>query len=569
MKSITRVDAEELRGLSFREKFKKTFGRLTLYAGIAVLSLAVTVIASVVGLNLMYNSLYQQERIQGEIRIDIQALSKCYLWALSSPDEEIRAEQLQKAEEKFPDFESNLAELEAIYSGSQDFAKIRSDLSTVQSNGQTLGAMFTDGSSSDDIFFYFNDVLYPSIDVVVKDFKAVSNETTENGAVLYRLITIVVIAALVLTVCIVVVVLLYLGDLRNKLTAAVMDAAEELKDAAGRMANGELDIEIEFEAEDELGELAKNLGKTTESTAKVVRDISETLDRIADGDFTHGSEHPDFYRGDYIPIRDNLDEITKRLSEAMGNVSDATAQVSRGATDMREGASGLAEGATDQAAAIEELTASVQTVNEQTQHVAESANNGGKMILRVQDDMAIGTEKMGEVTQAMDNIMKASKEIEQIANTIEDISSETQLLSLNASIEAARAGESGRGFAVVAESISKLAASSSEAAQNTQELINGALSEIEKGNNVVRETQEAMTNAQNSVNDVVAIIQETGEIASQQAENMKEISGGIEQISNVIQDNTATAQESSAVSAELSEQSESLSALIGQFRLRG
>lgn len=568
MGKLFRVDEEMLRGLSFRDKFKKTFGRLVLYAGIAVVTLAITVIASIIGLNMMYNGLYQQERLQGEVRIDIQALSKAYLWALSSPDEGIRSEQLAKAEEKFADFETNLAAMEKIYKGSQDFGTIRQHLAAVQSNGQKLGSMFSDGSSSEDIFYYFNDTLYPSIDVVVKDFKAVSNETTEKGKTVFRIITIVVGIALILTLFIVGIVLLYLGDVRKKLTASVMDAADVLKDAAGRMAKGELDIEFHYDAKDEMGELARDLGRSTTSTARVIRDISETLDRIADGDFTQGSRHPEYYAGDYVSIRDNLDEITKRLSEAMGNVSNSASQVSRGAANMRQGASGLAEGATDQAAAIEELTASVQTVNEQTQRVAESANNGGEMILQVQKDMAAGTEKMSQVTEAMDNIMKASKEIEQIANTIEDISSETQLLSLNASIEAARAGESGRGFAVVAESISKLAASSSEAAQNTQELINGALEEIAKGNSVVHETQEAMTNAQKSVDDVVAIIQETGDIASRQAESMKEISGGIEQISNVIQDNTATAQESSAVSAELSEQSDSLTELISRFQIR-
>ncbi len=568
MGSLLRVNREALNKLSFQQKFKTTFQRLMLYAGIAVAALAVTVIASVIGLHTMYNSLYQQERIQGEIRIDLQALTKCYLWALSSPDEAIREEQLASAEEKFTDFDSNLTALSKIYTGSQNLGQIRTDLATVQANGQAMAAMFSDGSSSEDIFYYYNDTLYPSISVVVKELKAVSVETTESGAVVYRVLTIVVAISLIATLLLVAMILIYLGDLRKQLTAAVMDAAVELDEAAKRMADGHLDIEIAYAANDELGDLAKNLNRSTTATANVIHDISETLDRIADGDFTRGSDHPEFYRGDYEPIRNNLDEITRRLSEAMGEVSSSASQVSRSATNMREGANGLAEGATDQAAAIEELTASIQTVNEQTMQVAESANAGGEMILQVQSQMAVGAEKMNEVTTAMDNIMEASKEIEQIANTIEEISSETQLLSLNASIEAARAGESGRGFAVVAESISKLAASSSEAAQNTQELINGALAEINKGNNVVRETQEAMVSAQESVNSVVEIIQQTGEVANHQAASMKEISGGIEQISGVIQDNTATAQESSAVSMELSEQSESLADLIGQFRIQ-
>ncbi|MBE5871299.1 MAG: HAMP domain-containing protein [Lachnospiraceae bacterium] len=563
--ALMTVNAKELRNYPFRRKFDKTFQKLIVMAGVAVLALAITVISAILGLRTIYNKYYQQERIQGEIRIDIQALSKAYLWALSSPDETIRTEQLGKAADKYPDFESNLSEFEKIYSGKEDLSKIRNDLASLQAIGDKISGMFADGSTSEDIFYYFNDQVYPAIDIVATDFKAVSKETTDNVAKVYKTNLIIVSVALLITIFLVILILFYILDMKKKLSAAVAEPADELKAAAAKLAEGNLDIQIVYNAKDELGELAQDLERSTTETAQVIGDISDTLARIAGGDFTHGSENPQYYKGDYVPICEALTNITDSLSEALCNVNESASTVSVSAANMREGASALAEGATDQAAAIEELTASVQTVTEQTQHMADSAQAGGERIVQVQKDMTTGAEKMSLVTVAMENITRASNEIDQIAQAIEDISSQTQLLSLNASIEAARAGEAGRGFAVVAEEISKLSISSTEAAQNTRQLISDALNEIEKGNNVVKETQEAMTKAQESVNDVVTIIQETGEFAEQQAESMKEINGGIEAISNVIQDNTATAEQSSAVSNELSEQSEALTALIGQF----
>ena len=564
--ALMTVNAKELRNLSFRKKFDKTFKKLIVMAGIAVLALAVTVISAILGIRTIYNKYYQQERIQGEIRIDIQALSKAYLWALSSPDEAIRTEQLGKALDKYTDFDTNLSDFEKVYSGKEDLSKIRSDLASLQTIGGKMSDMFTDGSSSEDIFFYFNDQVYPAIDIVASDFKAVSKETTANVAKVYKTNLISVTVALIITILIVVVILIYLIDMKKKLSDAVVEPADELKTATAKLAEGDLDIHITYDAQDELGELAQDLERSTTETAQVIGDISDTLTRIAAGDFTHGSENPEYYKGDYAPICEALTHITDSLSDALCNVNESASTVSVSAANMRDGASALAEGATDQAAAIEELTASVQTVTEQTQHMADSAQAGGERILQVQKDMTVGAQKMNLVTEAMENITRASNEIDQIAQAIEDISSQTQLLSLNASIEAARAGEAGRGFAVVAEEISKLSISSTEAAHNTRQLISDALNEIEKGNGVVKETQEAMTKAQESVNDVVAIIQETGEFAEHQADSMKEINGGIEAISNVIQDNTATAEQSSAVSNELSEQSEALTALIGQFQ---
>ena len=96
--------------------------------------------------------------IQAEIRIDVQALSKAFLWALSSPDEGIRQEQLEKAMSKFADFDDNLDALSKVVDDTTAINAVSQDLKTVEANGKTLGSMFTDGSSSEDIFYYFNDV---------------------------------------------------------------------------------------------------------------------------------------------------------------------------------------------------------------------------------------------------------------------------------------------------------------------------------------------------------------------------------------------------------------------------
>ncbi|SFG60074.1 methyl-accepting chemotaxis protein [Lachnospiraceae bacterium C7] len=516
----------------------------------------------------MYDKYYVADNIQGEVRIDIQALSKAFLWAMASTDDSIREEQLGKVTEKFDEFESNLTKFSKVYSNSELLSKIRTDLDTVENNGKKLKELFDAGSSDKETFEYFNDVLYPSIDVVVGDFKKVSVEVSEESAKLNAMVTAVDIIFIIIAVIIIVLALGYIKIASRALTISIVTPVEEISKAAKKMSEGDLDIVVNYKSEDELGGLANDMARATTNMRDIVSDIGETLVRISGGDFTRGTDNAEIYIGDYINIKNAFDEITTTLSRTLNTVKEATTQVSEGAANMSQGAVALAEGATDQSATIEELTSAVEAVTTQTHKMAKSSNRGSEMAVTVQNNTKQGAIKMSEVTSNMSGLNEASKQIEQITNTIEAIATQTQLLSLNASIEAARAGEAGKGFAVVAEEISNLAGQSNEAAKNTHELIAKTLELIDNGNKVVDETVEALNQVQESVENIAQIIKESGELADKQVVSMDEITTGIEDISNVIQSNSATAEESSAVSTELSDQAERLESLMSQFELQ-
>ena len=565
LQKLTGLSDETLRQLPVADKFRLVFKRILLFMGAAIVTLSVTLIACYIGLQKMYNTYYKADNLQGEIRIDVQALSKAFLWALSSPDEEIRAEQLSKAMEKFGEFTANLDALSKVYKNEAVLSAVRADLGVVEQNGKTLGAMFTDGSSSEDIFFYFNDVLYPSINVVVQDFKSVSSTIAQNAERLDGVLSVLLVILMILAAITVVIAILFTINARTRLTESVLTPVEIVSRAAEELAAGSLDISVEYDSGDELGRMAADLRSYTEAIAGITNDIIATLSRIAGGDFSRGSDRPELYIADYAQIADAFSDITDKLSETMASVMESSSRVSQGAVNMSQGATDLAEGATDQAAAIEEVTASVSTVAEQTKGMAEVSEQSVDMARQVQDAVETGMRKMKLVTDAMERITDVSREIEQITNSIENIANQTRLLALNASIEAARAGDMGKGFAVVAEEIGTLANDSTTAAKNTHQLISDTMDEIRNGNIVVEETKQALEEVQFAVNDVAQMMHESGELAKHQVDSMDEISKAIEQISNVVQSNSATAQESSAVSHELSEQSEGLHELIGRF----
>ena len=565
---LASVSEHKLRGMKVEDKFRFVFKKLFILTGAAILALGITLIVCEVGLFNVYQKYYKADNIQGEIRINIQSMSKAFLWAMVTDDQTERQTQLDNVSEKFDGFDSELTEFAKVYSDQTMITQVKTDLTTVETNGKTLEGMFSDGSSDADIYKYYNETLYPSIDVVVSELKTVSATTASEAAMTYKIVTIVIVVLSVIALSLVALALIFIGNAKKKLSVSILKPVLAITEGADQMAAGKLDVDIAIKSQDELGQLAGDIDKATRVIADIVKDIIETLNRIAGGDFTKGSDHPELYIADYRQINDAFTDITDKLSTTLMQVRDSSSQVSQGAVNMSQGASDLAQGATDQAAAIQELTASVTTVTEQTRNMAEAAKQSTDMAHQVQEDVQTGGRKMKLVTDAMGRITDASKEIEQITNTIEAIAKQTQLLALNASIEAARAGDAGKGFAVVAEEISILANQSTEAAKNTHQLISDTMDEISNGNTVVDETMNALRQVEESVNNVAQMMQESGEMARNQVTSMEEIDQGIEQISNVVQSNSATAQESSAVSQELSEQSEGLNRLVGKFQVK-
>ncbi|MGD9568595.1 MAG: methyl-accepting chemotaxis protein [Sedimentibacter sp.] len=343
---------------------------------------------------------------------------------------------------------------------------------------------------------------------------------------------------------------------------------KKITDITNKLAEGELDVSIDINSNDEIGELAKSIGSLTVRLKSYINYIDESvkvLNDIAAGNLIMNLEND--YAGEFTKLKDALLHVSDTLKTTIGKIKESSGSINMNAEQVSTGAQTLAQGTTEQASAIEELSAEINEIYTTIVNNAEYAENAGSKALESSKEIEKSNKQMKDMLTAMDEISNSSSEIGKIIKVIDDIAFQTNILALNAAVEAARAGLAGKGFAVVAEEVRNLAGKSAEAAKQTTTLIENSISAINKGTLLADEAGKSLAGIVNMTSQTNDLINEIAKASSQQTVSVNQIRSGIEQISSVVQQNAATAEASAANSEELSGQSQILNELVGRFNI--
>lgn len=350
----------------------------------------------------------------------------------------------------------------------------------------------------------------------------------------------------------------------NKLTKPITD----ITNITNKLAEGELDVNIDINSDDEIGVLANSIRKLTERLKLYIIYIDESvgvIDKMAEGHLN--MELKNDYAGEFAKLKKSLLNMSNTLKDAIGKIQQSSIAINMNAEQVSTGAQTLAQGTTEQASAIEELSAEINEIYTTIVNNAEYAENAGSKAMQASKEVERGNMQMREMLSAMDEISNSSSEIGKIIKVIDDIAFQTNILALNAAVEAARAGAAGKGFAVVADEVRNLAGKSAEAAKQTTALIENSINAINKGTMLAGEAGKSLAGIVDKTNETNELINEIVKASSQQTISVNQIRRGIEQISSVVQENAATAEASAANSEELSGQVLILNDLVKQFTL--
>lgn len=305
-----------------------------------------------------------------------------------------------------------------------------------------------------------------------------------------------------------------LADASRYLSARAEDGLQAAQNARS-------DVDGMHQKQQDVISQIETLTSSSQDEASLSRELSASLEEMA-GALEHSSQK-------FLETTRNVDEMVSSIQNATTQAEQVVLATESTAHDLDQ----IGE-------ALDHLRKGVDSNAESAATVKQDAEHGVKVVKTFTTEMDRIDEESQKAITAMQRLNLQTGEVTKIIEVIKDLVSDTELLAFNAAIIAAKAGAEGRGFSVVAEEIRDLADRTTTSADEIEtiiksirkdtELVNTSVEStghvIGRGKELSSSTADALSNIVNSSSQAA---QDSQDLSQQAAEQGLRARGMIDQ----------------------------------------
>lgn len=278
----------------------------------------------------------------------------------------------KKAQQGKADYEKASSAWEEYLSASDEIYTLS------RNNKQAEAAKLMTGSA-----YESNMSFVEKLNTLRDDFQA----ELDKAKALANICTIVIFIVIIVTGIAIVVVATVIGKI---ITDSITEPVHQIDAAVASLRKGELsNIEmLTYESDDEFGDTIRRLKEAMNILSDYVREISQEVKFIAQGDLTRNGDDITPFLGDFSELKDSLVYILKRFNSTLSEISGIAEQVTHNAKEVESASKSLSDGATEQAGVIQELNATIDTVVDLAVDTAKETKNASEQIGKLAADSA-------------------------------------------------------------------------------------------------------------------------------------------------------------------------------------
>ena len=353
-----------------------------------------------------------------------------------------------------------------------------------------------------------------------------------------------------------IIVLLSLGLMVSR---GIINPIAETKEAALKIASGEMDVVLDSKNKDEVGQMQRALTSMAESLRNNMTALAEKEAEArrkaeeaeqASQKANEANMQAEAKAAEMLQAAKQLDKVVEVVNSVSEQLHVQIEQSSAGAFEQSKRVDETATAMEQMSATVLEVAANAANAADAVVASKSMAEEGADVVNRAVNGIVQIEDQFKHLMGDMEQLGREAEGIGNIINVINDIADQTNLLALNAAIEAARAGEAGRGFAVVADEVRKLAEKTMAATSD----VTKAIKTIQDGTS---------KNIDNTVQTVDAISRIT-ELAGRSGESLRKIVDLVSDATSQVQSIAASSEEQSAVSGEITRSIEDINGISSE-----